>query len=332
MPITIRDVAQAAGVSTATVSRALRGLPNVDDATRERVQQVARDLDYVVSPSASRLASGRTGSIAVITPYISRWFFSQVLSGVESVLQSAGMDLLLMSVSNPDAQHRLPPAPRLRRRVDGVLVIAVPPKDPQLDEVLSLGMPTSLIGVTKPGVPSVTIDDVQAARTATQHLVNLGHTRIGIISGSNAQQQFTADSERMVGFTEVMRDNALEVSPGLEAHGYFTISGGEQGMTELLSQKNPPTAVFCMSDEMAFGALRSLRSHGLAPGKDISLVGIDGHDMSEYLDLTTVAQPVGDLGRIAAEALLVQIRGDERNSAINLPTRLIVRGSTAQRP
>lgn len=108
MAITIRDVAEAAGVSTATVSRALRGLPNVDEATRARVQAIAAQLDYVISPSASRLASGRTGSIGVITPYISRWFFSTVLSGVESVLQTAGMDLLLMSVSTPDAQHRLP--------------------------------------------------------------------------------------------------------------------------------------------------------------------------------------------------------------------------------
>ena len=121
MAITIKDVADAAGVSTATVSRALRGLPNVDAATRERIQRVAAELDYVISPSASRLASGRTGSVAVITPYIARWFFSTVLSGVESVLQSAGLDLLLMSVSTPDGQHRLPPAPRLRRRVDGVV-------------------------------------------------------------------------------------------------------------------------------------------------------------------------------------------------------------------
>lgn len=330
MAITIRDVAHAAGVSTATVSRALRGLPNVDDATRDRVQQVARDLDYVVSPSASRLASGRTGSIAVITPHISRWFFSQVISGIESVLQTAGMDLLLMTVSDPNDMQGMSPAPRLRRRVDGVLMIAVPPRDPQLEEVLALGMPTSLIGVRKDGVASVTIDDAQAARTATQHLVNLGHSRIGVIGGSNSQQKLTAEAQRYFGFREVMVENGLELSDRLFSPGYFTIAGGEQAMTELLSQRQPPSAVFCMSDEMAFGALRSLRSHGLQPGRDVSLVGIDGHDMSEYLELTTVAQPVSELGRIAAEAVLVQIRGDERRNATNLPTRLIVRGSTAQ--
>ncbi|MCX6414722.1 MAG: LacI family DNA-binding transcriptional regulator [Actinobacteria bacterium] len=332
MGITIRDVAQAAGVSTATVSRALRGLPNVDERTRARVQRIAADLDYVISPSASRLASGRTGSIAVLMPYIARWFFSTVLSGVESVLQSAGMDLLLMSVSNPDSPRRQAPAPRLRRRVDGVLVIAVPPSDPELRAVIDLGMPTSLIGVSLEGVPSVTIDDVLAARIATQHLVNLGHRRIGIIGGSAMTAPFTAEHDRRRGFLEVMDDAGLEVDPVLESYGHFTVAGGEQAMTALLTQRNRPTAVFAMSDEMAFGALRALRSHGLSAGSDISIIGVDGHDMAELLDLSTVAQPVIDLGRIAAEALLVQIGSGttlRSGESVQLPTRLLVRGSTA---
>lgn len=332
MAITIKDVADAAGVSTATVSRALRGLPNVDATTRDRIQRIATELDYVISPSASRLASGRTGSIAVITPYIARWFFSTVLSGVESVLQSAGMDLLLMSVSTPDGQHRLPPAPRLRRRVDGVLVIAIPPQDPQLHDVLSLRMPTSVIGVTLEGVPSVTIDDVLAGQIATQHLINLGHERIGVISGAPIEAPFTAEHDRLRGFQTAMVDAGLAVDPSLEAYGYFTIPGGEQAMTSLLTQKNPPTAVFAMSDEMAFGAMKAMRAHGLQPGRDISLVGVDGHDMSEFLDLTSVVQPVQDLGRIAAEALVLQLRSgatDVAPESIRLPTQLVVRGSTA---
>jgi LacI family repressor for deo operon, udp, cdd, tsx, nupC, and nupG len=329
--ITIKDVADAAGVSTATVSRALRGLPNVDASTRERIQRIAGELDYVISPSASRLASGRNGSIAVITPYIARWFFATVLSGVESVLQNAGMDLLLMSVSTPEGQHRLPPAPRLRRRVDGVLVIALPPQDAQLHEVLSLHMPTSLIGVTLTDVPSVTIDDVLAGQIATQHLINLGHTRIGVITGAPIEAPYTAEHDRFRGYVQAMKGGGIPIDPMLEAYGYFTIAGGEQAMTALLTQKEPPTAVFAMSDEMAFGAMKAMRAHGLQPGRDISLVGIDGHDMSEFLDLTTVVQPVQELGRIAAEALVLQLRtgGLEAADSIRLPTQLIVRGSTA---
>ena len=331
MAITIKDVADAAGVSTATVSRALRGLANVDASTRERIQRIADDLDYVISPSASRLASGRTGSIAVITPYIARWYFSTVLSGVESVLQSGGIDLLLMSVSTPEGHRRLPPAPRLRRRVDGVLIIALSPDDPQLREVLDLDLPTSLIGLTMPGVPSVTIDDVAAGRMATQHLINLGHERIGVITGAPVGSPFTAENDRYKGFEAAMADARLPIDPMLESYGYFTIEGGEQAMTALLTQRTPPSAVFAMSDEMAYGAIRAMRSHGLQAGVDISIVGVDGHDMSELLDLTTVAQPVQDLGRIAAEALLLALRAPQAETPredIHLPTRLIVRGST----
>ena len=123
MSITIRDVAQAAGVSTATVSRALRGLPHVDPETRERVRRVAAELDYVVSPSASRLASGRTGTVAVITPFIDRWFFSTVLSGISDVLQESDVDLLVYEVGDPATSPGLPAERRLRGRVDGVIVV-----------------------------------------------------------------------------------------------------------------------------------------------------------------------------------------------------------------
>lgn len=193
-------------------------------------------------------------------------------------------------------------------------------------------MPTSLIGTAKEGVAGVTIDDVQAARTATQHLLNLGHRRIAIISGNLIDAPFTAEHDRFRGYRETMEEAGLEIDPLLEAFGYFTVSGGEQAMTALLTHRERPTAVFAMSDEMAFGAIKAMQAHGLVPGKDISIIGIDNHDLSELLDLTTVAQPVFDLGRVAAEALLVQIRSDgasPRPDSFVLPTQLIVRGSTS---
>lgn len=335
MTITIRDVAQAAGVSTATVSRALRGLPNVDEATRDKVKRVALSMDYVISPSASRLASGRTGSIGVITPRVAGWYFSTVLSGIETVLQQSTMDLLLLSVGDeatgtPDD----PVAPRLNRRVDGVITIALAPEDAQLQGVLSLGLPTSLIGVAIDGVSSVSIDDVAAAKAATTHLIKLGHRRIAVITGAPPGALFTAPHARFRGFMEAMQQADLAVDPTLQVRGYFTIAGGEKAMTELLTQRDRPTAVFAMSDEMAFGAMRAVRSHGLQPGREISIAGIDGHDMSELLDLTTVAQPVQDLGRIAAKSLLSQIRSTDRPAPaqVQAPTHLIVRGSSAPPP
>ncbi len=333
MGITIRDVAAAAGVSTATVSRALRGFPNVDEATRERVKEVASGLDYVISPSASRLASGRTGSIAVITPYISRWFFSEVIAGAESVMQQAGMDLLLMNVGDYQNGHaRTPPTPRLRRRVDGILIVSLPPQDPDLEPILNLGMPTAMIGGIAPGVDCIAIDEVAAARKATEYLVFLGHSRIALMAGWSAAPRLTSESERERGFRTVMVEHSLVEDPMLKVFGHFTMEGGESGMDALLNQPNPPTAVFAMSDEMAFGAIRSLRKHGLEPGRDVSIVGIDNHPMSSYLGLTTVAQPVTDLGIKAGERLLGQIVGSDplngTGRVTELPTELIVRSST----
>lgn len=333
MAITIRDVADAAGVSTATVSRALRGLPHVDPQTRAKVEKVAREMDYVVSPSASRLASGRTGTIAVIAPFIARWFFATVLSGVESVLQSSDIDLLVFEVGDPATTYRVPPEQRLRGRVDGLLVVSLPSDEAAVADLLSLGLPVSLIGSAAPGVPSVSIDDVAAGRVATQHLINTGHERIGIITGQPNPTGFTPAEDRRRGYRTALDEAGLAFRPEFEGHGYFTVAGGEQAMTGLLALRQPPTAVFAASDEMGFGAIRALQRHGLRPGHDVAVIGVDGHDLSDLLDLSTVVQPVRDLGRMATESLLAQLRMPSADRgqiahATNVPTTLVVRGST----
>lgn len=330
MAITIRDVAKAAGVSTATVSRALRGLPHVDDITRQKVTEAAERLDYVVSPSASRLATGRAGAIAVITPYIARWYFSKVLSGVESVLQRSDLDLLLFSVGDPSDHLRTPAYRRLRRRVDGILIISLPSQDPNVQGVIDLGLPTSMIGTRLPGYASVTIDDVLGARTATQHLVNLGHERIAVISGRPMPSPYTSEHDRLAGYTMTLESSGLAVDTELITYGYFTIAGGEQAMTALLALPEPPTAVFAHSDEMAFGAMRAMRRQGLEPGRDISIIGFDDHELADITDLTTMSQPVEHLGAVAADALLRQLDHPSGLAAESLvvPTTLIVRGST----
>src|SRR5579859_1468588 len=140
MPASIEDVAARAGVSTATVSRALRGLPRVSVATRQRVLAAARDLDYVVSASASRLASGRTSTVAVVSPHIGRWFFGQVISGAETVLRDAGFDLLLYAVGTSERRSRFFSELPLRGRVDAVMVLAVPLADSEVASLAALRM------------------------------------------------------------------------------------------------------------------------------------------------------------------------------------------------
>lgn len=329
MGMTIRDIAREAGVSTATVSRALRGLPNVDSATRDRVRAVAERLDYVASPAASQLASGRSGGVGVITPFVARWYFANVLSGVERVLQRSDLDLVLFAVGDSDEPHRVPPARRLRRRVEGFLVIALDPDSPDVREVRALDMPVTLIGAHHERTNSVAIDDVSGGRIATQHLINQGHKRIALISGRQLPSPFSPEWDRSRGFTEAMEQAGLVVDPDLIAPGCFTVDGGEAAMAALLAVPEPPTAVFAISDEMAFGAVRALRRQRLQPGTDVAIVGFDGHELSDLLDITTVSQPVVQLGALAAEALLeVLSHPHTATRQIQLPTQLMVRGSS----
>ena len=330
MAITIREVAREAGVSTATVSRALRGLGNVDPVTREHIKRVADRLDYVISPTASRLASGRTGSVAVLTPSISKWYFATLLAGVERTMQEADVDLLLHTVTDPMVSSPSLAERRLRSRVDGVLVLGLPAASPDVNGLLRHRFPFTLVGTQVNGVCSVCIDDVDGARVATQHLVNQGHKRIGLIGGRPGSGSFLPELHRTTGYLEVLAAAGLAAEVRLQVSGNFTKAGGEEAMNTLLAQPEPPTAVFAMSDEMAFGAMRALRRHGLRAGSDLALVGFDGHDMADLMDLTTVSQPVEELGAQGAQDLLALLACPNKECQERvLPTSLQVRGSTA---
>jgi LacI family repressor for deo operon, udp, cdd, tsx, nupC, and nupG len=327
----IEAVATLAGVSTATVSRALRGLANVSPDTRERVLAAAKELNYVVSPSASRLASGRTHSVGVVTPYIGRPFFALVLEGAEEVLRKAGYDVLLYAL--PDEAERLRFFDRmpLRRRVDAVLVVTLPLMESQSDTLRDLGVPVGTVGMALDGLVHVGIDDHAAAGVAVNHLINLGHERIAMIGGGLSAHEpnpFVTPVERTDGFRDAMRAAELPVLPEYEVDGHYTPAGGEQAMAQLLSLPTPPTAVFAQSDRMAFGALRALRSLGLSCPDDLSLIGFGDHELAASQDLTTIAQPTREQGGAAARLLLSALDGQEVASQV-LPTNLVLRASTA---
>jgi DNA-binding LacI/PurR family transcriptional regulator len=330
MAASIEDVAARAGVSTATVSRALRGLPNVSPATRQRVLDAARALDYVASPSASSLASGRMSTVGVITPYLARWFFGTVIGGAESELRIAGMDLLLYTIGGEGHRYRFFDQLPLRRRVDAVLVLTLPMEEDEIEAIRGLALPVSIVGARVGGFSSVRIDDVAGAEQAVRHLVGLGHRRIGMISGGRTESaRFTAPTDRSAGYRRALADGRVPVDPALDVDGEFTVAGGERAMTALLELAEPPSAVFAQSDEMAFGALRAIRRAGLACPGDVSLCGFDDHEMADLFDLTTVAQPVWQQGEVAAQQLLAALSGGDYPQESVLPTRLVVRGTTA---
>lgn len=336
MPVRIQDVARAAGVSTATVSRALRGLPSVSEDTRQAVSRVASDLGYVVSRSASSLASGRTLTVGVVTPYIGRWFFATVIEAVEAELRHSGYDALLVGVGEPLTGDVLPfRAESLRGRVDGVVVLTAPLSGQEMDGVRLLSLPTLFVGAAVPGAMTVRIDDVDVGRTATEHLLALGHRRIAHIGGDPEQLlNFSAPSDRRAGWLSALRSEGIEPPPEYAVASDFTAAGGKRAMEQLLALPSPPTAVFAASDEVAFGAMFAARQAGCRIPTELSFVGVDDHDLSGLAGLTTVAQPVTEQGTLAAELILAAIGGDlsRRHEHVLIPTRLMVRASSGPVP
>lgn len=329
MSVTVKDIARVAGVSTATVSRALRGLESVDPATRHHVLDVAKRLEYVGSPAAAALSTGKAGSIGIITPYVDRWSFGRMLAGIEHELRAAHFDLLLYCTGDPSDPHPVPPHQRLARRADGFLILSVAAESPDLEEIFKLRMPVTMIGASAPWTSSVRIDDRAGAVKATTHLIERGHDRIGLIYGRETNNPMVLEHQRYLGYAEAMERAGLDRDKNREARGDFTVQGGARAMSELLDAASPPTAVFAFSDEMAFGAIQAMKKRGVLPGQDVAIIGFDGHDLAAVLDLSTVSQPLELIGSTAAKNLLADLQDPSRErSAQVLPTELIPRGST----
>jgi DNA-binding LacI/PurR family transcriptional regulator len=329
--VSMEDVARRAGVSTATVSRTLRGHPNVAHSTRDRVLQAAADLAYVVSPIASRLATGRTFTVGAIVPYASRWFFGQIVAGAESVLREHDLDLLLYNLGDLPARHRFFDRLPLRRRVDAVLVVAMEFTSDELAALRSVSAPLVVIGGTMPGASCVRIDDVAAAGQAVEHLLELGHTRIGMISTYQHQSMWLPVAhERHRGYLAALTAAGIMPSDGLVVSVPHGVQGGEDAMRQLLALRRPPTAVFAESDELAFGALSALRKSGVAVPDEVSVIGFDDHELSSLLDLTTIRQGVFEQGVLAARMLRRAIAGEGASAEeLLMPTSLVLRSSTA---
>lgn len=331
MTVSINDVARAAGVSASTVSRALRGRPGVSDEVRAQIGAVAARLGYTASRSASSLASGRTSTIGVVAPYVGRWFFGTVLDAAEQVFSAAGYDVLLYNLGSLEARKRFFTKLPIRKRVDAVLSLLVPDLA-EAAALRSLDVPlATTVGGAKPGFAVVGIDDRAGAESAVRHLVNLGHRRIGMISGASEPLHWTTPVDRRQGYLDVLADAGIEHDPALEADGGYTVAGGERAMSGLLALRRPPTAVFAQSDEMAMGALRALRRHRLRVPDDVSVVGFDDHELSEVVGLSTVAQPVAAQGREAARLLLQQLDDPDAGPPrpVRMPIRFILRETTA---
>jgi LacI family transcriptional regulator, repressor for deo operon, udp, cdd, tsx, nupC, and nupG len=331
MATSIEDVARLAGVSIATVSRALRGLPDVASSTRGRVLEAAAELDYVASPYAARLASGRTATVGVVVPFVKRWFFAEVIGTVEAALRRAGFDLLLYNLGDPAGRARFFDVMPIRKRVDAVIIASLVLSDEEFDALSALRCQVGLLGLDRPGFVSVRIDDAAGARTAVGHLLTMGHRRVGLIGGDTTDpMRFTPPLHRQDGYHAALRECGIAPDPDLEVLGYFTVDGGAQATRHLLTLPDRPTAIFAESDEMAFGALREIRQAGLRVPADIAVIGFDDHVHAELMDLSTIRQPVAEQALDVTTRLLGTVAAGNSDDAttVVLPTEMIVRGST----
>ncbi len=325
-PATIDDVAAAAGVSVATVSRAMRNLPNVAPSTAERVRQAAQELHYRPTPFASGLAAGRTHTVAIAVPMLASWYFAQVLAGAESALTSAGYDLLVVSLDDEDTRRRVLQGP-LIKRADGVILLDVMLPDDEISGLTDGPLAVVTLGFEVGGFPAVLVDDIEVARLAVSHLLDHGHRDIAVIGGEiENPHHFAVPMARRDGYLRCLTDAGITPRREYERAGGFTIEGGAAAMAELLALDEPPTAVFAMSDEMAAGAMRTLAERGLDVPGDISIVGVDDHEFASVLGLTTVRQPVRDHGTAAVDLLLALLADPAHPpSSRQLPVELVVR-------
>ena len=328
----IVEIAERAGVSPATVSRALRGMHHVNERTRTKIVAAAMELNYPLRPDLiPRDLTKKTNCVGVIAPYISRWFFSQAINGIEQSLREVGMDLLLFNFSQVDSRQRIFQQRQLRGKVDAIIVVSMPPTDEEFLSLLSLGIPITTIGFSHEGCTSIAIDDVLGGRVATKHLTDLGHREIAVLSGAReTAYNFDVSGNRNKGYLEALNEVGVEWNPELEISGDFNIYTSEIAMESFLRRKKLPTAIFCHSDEMAFGALKAIRNKGMRVPEDISVIGFDDHDIAQYIGLTTVSQAPQFEGQVAAAAAIAEVGNPalERRKIV-VPLSLMVRETTA---
>lgn len=333
--VTSRDVAEQAGVSRTTVSLVLNDVPgaHISQATRHRVLQIARELGYVPDAAARSLASRRTHTLGLVlvrdqSHIASDAFLPQVIHGLVGSTRQAGFRLLLETVediSQPDTYLHLVRA----KHIDGIVLSGPRSDDEQLTALVKEGFPVVLLGQL-PGNAAcfVDVDNRGAARRAVEHLIRLGHQRIGCIT--NAPPEYTAGADRLAGYRDAQQGAGLPYEESLVRFGDFVAESGYQAAHSILQEVPPPTALFVASDVLAFGAMAAIRERGLAIPGDMALVGFDDIPLARYVDppLTSVQLPAAELGQQAGQIIVHLIQdGDLSARNVTLETELMVRAS-----
>jgi LacI family transcriptional regulator len=334
--ITMNQIAELAGVSRTTVSYVLNNVPgvNISQETRDRIFQVARDLNYYPDTAAQSLASGHAGVVALVLtqrPHlISDAFLAHVVDGLSGAVKDQGFHVLIEPLSQlkPSANY----GNLVRsRRADGIILVGPRLEDDELDRMMEEKIPLVLIGeMHNRDIPFVDVDNVRSAENAVNHLIALGHRRIACIT--NAPAHNIASQDRLKGYSQALAAANIELNPSLIRYGEFTDESGARAMRDILEKAEQlPTAVFAASDMVAFGALNAISELGFSVPEDIALVGFDDIPIAQYVSppLTTVRLPAYDLGYHAGQMMMRLLQNPSDSDAMQclLETELIIRHS-----
>ena len=330
-----KDIAKLAGVSRTTVSFVLNNRTDVkiSEATRKKVLNAAKELDYYPHAIATSLVKNKTKTIGLILcqkleSVFSDAFLPRVLLGVSTVAQEKGYRILLHYVEDISKKDAYYPMVR-EKRIDGMILSGPRSDDEELFRLREEDFPIVLMGQIKEDNFSYSdIDNVKAAKKAVQHLISHGHKRIAMIT--NAPLNYTASASRLSGYKSALEENSITYDEELIGIGDFTPQSGFKEMQKLLSLKKLPTAIFVASDVVAFGSMDAIKKVGLRIPQNMALVGFDNVNLSEYVDppLTTVNLPGFEIGKNAANLLIDNIENNKNNNKkIILETHLVIRKS-----
>jgi LacI family transcriptional regulator len=307
---TIRDVAQRAGVSLATVSRALNDSPLVNEETKQRIVEAAGELDFAPSLSARRLSLGKTQTITVVTSFLTRPQAAERLRGIDAALTDSEFDLVIYNVETVEKRNQYFQTLPLRQRTDGLLVVSLPPPAEVVPRLERADIPIVFIDAHEntSGLPRVLGDDEKGGQLATEHLLALGHRRVAFVGDEfDNPFGFTSSRDRFAGYTRALTNAGLVPATedvALGAHGRYE---ARDLAASMLSRADRPTAIFAASDTQALGVLAAAQDLGLHVPDDLSVIGYDDIEACDFVGLTTVRQHLFESGRQGAQLLMAEI-------------------------
>lgn len=332
MSVTIKTIAEKAGVSKATVSYVINNKAGVGEETREKVLKIIDDLNYKPNSVARGLAGQSTEMIGLIIPDITDMFYADIIRGVELVANKLDYTINLCTTHGEEAKEKKMLEYFSSGRVDGIILMVYGVDNKLLVELKERRIPFVLIDYSQnqDQFCNIVIDNYWGGYKAADYLIGLNHKKIAYIHGIKDNID---DQKRFSGFKEAMAENDLMINKKYIEYGAYTRKGGYQAAKELLSRAELPTAVFAANDQMAIGVINAIQEEGLSVPEDISVIGFDDIEASRLMSpgLTTIRQPTYEMGKLAAEKIFSELKDEEScKENINLKAKLVIRESCAE--